>query len=80
VSRVVPLVVIRGLNDIKRLAELNEFAAPNAQRGIVTSISIDDAYTQALLVISMSAALTPLKIVVNAGNGMAGHVIDNLER
>jgi phosphomannomutase/phosphomannomutase/phosphoglucomutase len=68
-----------GLNDIKQLAELNAFAAPATQRGIVTTISIDEAYTEHLLSYINVAALTPLKIVVNAGNGMAGHVIDNLE-
>jgi phosphomannomutase/phosphomannomutase/phosphoglucomutase len=68
-----------GLNDIKRLVELNAFAVPNTQRGIVTTISIDEAYTQHLLSYINVANLTPLKIVVNAGNGMAGHVIDHLE-
>jgi phosphomannomutase len=68
-----------GLNDIKQLAEINQFSAPVAQRGIVTNISIGAAYTAHLLNYIAPAQLKPLKIVVNAGNGAAGHVIDWLE-
>lgn len=68
-----------GLNDIKRLAELNNFPAPVSPRGQITQIDISAAYTQHLLSYIDTNALTPLKIVVNAGNGMAGHVVDWLE-
>ena len=68
-----------GLNDIKLLAEANNFEAPVAERGRVFPISIADAYTEHLLSYIDTSALTPLKIVVNAGNGAAGHVIDWLE-
>ncbi len=68
-----------GLNDIKRLAELNEFSAPVAECGTVTAISIAEAYTEHLINYIDPAVLAPLKIVVNAGNGAAGHVIDWLE-
>jgi phosphomannomutase/phosphomannomutase/phosphoglucomutase len=68
-----------GLNDIKQLAERNVFAAPVAERGQVTAVDISTAYTEHLLSYIDTAALTPLKIVVNAGNGAAGHVLDNLE-
>ncbi len=68
-----------GLNDIKQLAERNDFSPPITQRGSVTTIEISNAYTQHLLSYINVSTLTPLKIVVNAGNGAAGHVIDNLE-
>ena len=68
-----------GLNDIKELAEANNFPVPVAQRGIVKAISIGVDYTQHLLGYIDPLALKPLKIVVNAGNGAAGHVIDWLE-
>ncbi len=68
-----------GLNDIKQLAEANDFAAPVAQRGTVKTISIAADYTNHLLGYIDPSALKPLKIVVNAGNGAAGHVLDNLE-
>jgi phosphomannomutase len=68
-----------GLNDIKQLAEANKFPAPVAHRGIVKAISIGADYTRHLLGYIDPLALKPLKIVVNAGNGAAGHVIDWLE-
>ncbi|MEI6268828.1 MAG: phosphomannomutase [Methylococcaceae bacterium] len=68
-----------GLNDIKLLAEANKFAAPVANRGTVTAISIGVDYTQHLLGYIDPLALKPLKVVVNAGNGAAGHAIDWLE-
>ena len=68
-----------GLNDIKQLAEANSFAAPVENPGIVKAISIGADYTQHLLGYIDPLSLKPLKIVVNAGNGAAGHVIDWLE-
>jgi phosphomannomutase/phosphomannomutase/phosphoglucomutase len=68
-----------GLNDIKLLAEANNFSEPVAKRGSVTLVSIGTAYTQHLLQYIDPLALKPLKVVVNAGNGAAGHAIDWLE-
>jgi phosphomannomutase len=68
-----------GLNDIKQLAEANNFPAPVISRGSVKHISIGADYTKHLLGYINPKALQPLKIVVNAGNGAAGHVIDWLE-
>jgi phosphomannomutase len=68
-----------GLNDIKLLAEANSFPTHLAHPGIVKSISIGADYTHHLLGYIDPQALKPLKIVVNAGNGAAGHVIDWLE-
>jgi phosphomannomutase/phosphomannomutase/phosphoglucomutase len=68
-----------GLNDIRQLAEANNFAAPVMHRGSIKHISIGADYTKHLLGYINPKALQPLKIVVNAGNGAAGHVIDWLE-
>jgi phosphomannomutase len=68
-----------GLNDIKRLAEANDFSAPVLNRGGLKPISIAADYTRHLLGYIAPKALKPLKIVVNAGNGAAGHAIDWLE-
>ncbi|MDF3012047.1 MAG: phosphomannomutase [Cellvibrio sp.] len=69
-----------GLNDIRRLAEDNNFAPVNfAARGGIRELSILDAYVQHLLSYVDVAQLKPLRLVVNAGNGAAGHVIDALE-
>ncbi|MFZ2171812.1 MAG: phosphomannomutase [Methylococcaceae bacterium] len=68
-----------GLNDIKQLAEADNFAARVKSRGSVKPISIGADYTRHLLGYINPKALQPLKIVVNAGNGAAGHIIDWLE-
>jgi len=67
-----------GLRDIQRLAESGEFASAQA-RGTLTRLSILDDYVDHLLGYIDAAALPPLKLVVNAGNGAAGHVIDAVE-
>ena len=69
-----------GLNDIKRLAELNQFTAvTQEQRGCYTKQSVLADYVTHLLTYVDTNTLRPLKLVVNAGNGAAGHVIDALE-
>lgn len=68
-----------GLKDIQRLAEENAFA-PVITRGTLTRQPCQDAYIEHLLTYIDAPALKPLKLVVNAGNGAAGHVIDALEQ
>jgi phosphomannomutase len=70
-----------GLHDIKRLAEENNFPAVDpAKRGNYHEQSALDAYIQHLLSYVDVSQLKPLKLVVNAGNGAAGHVIDAIEK
>ncbi|MBB5192441.1 phosphomannomutase [Silvimonas terrae] len=67
-----------GLREIQALAESRNFA-PAIQRGGLARQSILDAYIQHLLGYVDLSALRPLKLVVNAGNGAAGHVVNALE-
>ena len=67
-----------GLKDIERLAAENAFPTP-VRRGVLTQQSILQPYVEHLLGYVDLANLTPLKLVVNAGNGAAGHVIDVIE-
>lgn len=70
-----------GLNDIKRLAEENNFSPiDESKRGQYKQESTLDAYIQHLLTYIDVSKLKPLKLVVNAGNGAAGHVIDAIEK
>lgn len=70
-----------GLNDIKRIAEENNFTPVNfAVRGSIRELSTLDAYVQHLLSYIDVSQLKPLRLVVNAGNGAAGHVIDAIEK
>ena len=68
-----------GLHDIQRMAEANDFGEPAQKRGGYRQDSVLDAYVQHLLSYVDVNQLKPLKLVVNAGNGAAGHVIDALE-
>lgn len=70
-----------GLNEIKRLAEANQFSVADfSNRGAYTETSTLDAYVQHLLSYVDLTSLKPLRLVVNAGNGAAGHVIDAIEK
>ncbi|HZW14139.1 MAG TPA: phosphomannomutase CpsG [Noviherbaspirillum sp.] len=67
-----------GLNDIRRLAEANTFPAV-IRRGKMVRQSVLEDYVSHLMGYVDLRAITPLKLVVNAGNGAAGHVIDAIE-
>lgn len=71
-----------GLRDVQRLAEENNFAPVDAQlRGSYKKISIIDAYVDHLMgYIDFANFTRPMKLVVNSGNGAAGHVIDAIEK
>lgn len=69
-----------GLRDIEQLVESNAFGEPVGVRGELVREHDKSAYIQHLLGYIDIAALRPLKIVVNAGNGGAGGVIDLLEK
>jgi len=67
-----------GLLDIKALAEAGEFVDV-AEKGTLTEVSILEDFVTHLIGYLDVPNIKPLKIVVNAGNGAAGHVIDALE-
>ncbi|GGP85079.1 hypothetical protein GCM10009410_17800 [Shewanella ulleungensis] len=69
-----------GLNEIQRLAEQNNWQTDeNITKGCYTKQSNLSAYVEHLLTYITPSNIKPLKLVVNAGNGAAGHVIDALE-
>ena len=69
-----------GLFDIKALAELNEFEdVAVSARGTLTELSNLVPYVDHLMTYIKPSNITPLKLVVNAGNGAAGHVVDAIE-
>ena len=67
-----------GLKEIERLAEENAFPSPE-RRGSLQQQSILQPYIEHLLGYIEPEQFRPLRLVVNAGNGAAGHVIDALE-
>jgi phosphomannomutase len=73
-----PISGDNGLKAIRGFAEQGEF--PEAARaGVRHRLDITDAYVAHLLSYVDTLKLKPLKIVVNAGNGGAGLIIDELE-
>ena len=74
-----PISADSGLKEIKALAESGEFSKV-AVRGQLSQQSILDDFVQHLLGYITPQQLKPLKLVVNAGNGAAGHVIDAIEQ
>ncbi len=68
-----------GLGEIRQLAEANDFA-PAARKGVLTQASILQPYVEHLLGYVELKNLRPLRLVVNSGNGAAGHVVDAIEK
>jgi phosphomannomutase/phosphomannomutase/phosphoglucomutase len=73
-----PISGDNGLQDIRGFAERGQFDAP-ARVGVRHSIDTMKAYVAHLLSYVDVKKLQPLKIVVNAGNGGAGLIVDRLE-
>jgi len=68
-----------GLFDIQKIAEQSLFTEVG-QPGELTRLSNLEAYVSHLLTYIAPKKLKPLKLVLNAGNGAAGHVVDALEQ
>jgi phosphomannomutase len=73
-----PISGDNGLADIRAFAERSQFSAP-PRAGVRHHIDTTEAYVRHLLSYVDLKVLKPLKIVVNAGNGGAGLIIDQLE-
>ena len=73
-----PISADNGLNEIRALAERGRFAEPE-RRGARRAIDTMPEYVAHLLSYVDVPKLKPLKIVVNAGNGGAGLIVDRLE-
>lgn len=70
-----------GLKDIQRLAEANDFT-PHESKGSYRKVTILNEYVDHLLgyVNLDNFRIKPMTLVINSGNGAAGHVIDEIER
>lgn len=67
-----------GLRDIQALAEENVFVDV-IDKGTYKKIDILSDYTDHLMGYINPENIKPMKLVINSGNGAAGHVIDALE-
>ncbi|WP_199635205.1 phosphomannomutase CpsG [Serratia sp. PAMC26656] len=68
-----------GLRAIQELAETNQFPAPAATRGSYVRQDVLADYVQHVLSYVNAENFKPLKLVINSGNGAAGHAIDAIE-
>jgi phosphomannomutase len=71
-----PLDAATGLARIRALAEAGRFAAPAARGRRRPAQGARDAYVERVVSFVDPAALRPLRILVNAGNGAAGPTFD----
>lgn len=74
-----PISADSGLLDIAKLIEFNALPAKAATPGQVHHVDLNAEYDEHLLSYVDRSKLKPLKVVVNAGNGGAGMVVDRLE-
>lgn len=74
-----PISIDSGLKDIQEIAEKGEFKTP-AQQGTTTAYNVLPEFIEHLMGYIDVKALQPLKLLMNAGNGAAGPVIDAIEQ
>lgn len=68
-----------GLREIQQLAEANQFVDVEV-KGRYQKISLLKEYVDHLMGYVTPPNIKPMKLVINSGNGAAGHVIDALEQ
>ena len=73
-----PIGAADGMDAIKALAESGDFAADVAGGRVTDASGIRGAYVAKLMEFVDVSALTPLKVLVNAGHGAAGPSFDAL--
>lgn len=73
-----PIGADSGLKDIQALAESEAFLSIET-KGSTQKYNIVPAFIEHLMTYIDPTQIKPLKLVVNAGNGAAGHVIDAIE-
>lgn len=73
-----PISADTGLKDIQALAESEQFIEVE-KKGSTQKYNILPEFIEHLLTYIDPAKIRPLKLVMNAGNGAAGHVVDAIE-
>ncbi|MEQ0923502.1 phosphomannomutase CpsG [Acinetobacter schindleri] len=73
-----PISADTGLKDIQDLAESGQFIEVS-QKGHTEKYNILPEFVDHLMTYIDPAKIRPMKLVMNAGNGAAGHVIDAIE-
>lgn len=74
-----PISADTGLKDIQALAESGQFIEVS-QKGHTEKYNILPEFIDHLMTYIDPAKIRPMKLVMNAGNGAAGHVVDAIEQ
>lgn len=74
-----PISADTGLKDIQVLTESGEFT-PVEHKGSTQSYNILPEFIEHLMTYIEPSKIRPMKLVMNAGNGAAGHVVDAIEQ
>ena len=74
-----PISADTGLKDMQAMIEGAQLPPRAPRAGVARALDINAKYIEHLLGYVKGATLRPLKVVVNAGNGGAGLVVDRLE-
>ena len=74
-----PISADTGLKEIQALAESGEFIEV-VQKGYTEQYNILPEFIDHLMTYIDPAKIHPIKLVMNAGNGAAGHVVDAIEQ
>ena len=74
-----PISADTGLKEIQALAESGEFVEV-VQKGYTKQYNILPEFIDHLMTYIDPAKIHPIKLVMNAGNGAAGHVVDAIEQ
>ena len=73
-----PISADTGLKEIRALAEKAEFSEVT-QKGTTQNYNILPEFIEHLMTYIDVSKIRPMKLVVNAGNGAAGHVVDAIQ-
>lgn len=68
-----------GLNEIKKIAENNQFSEVQTKGSYIKKDIVQPYVDHLMTYVNMDHFNKPLKLVINSGNGAAGHVIDAIE-
>jgi phosphomannomutase len=74
-----PISADSGLLDMQRMIEQGQLPPKAARPGVVRPLDTSGSFVRHLLGYVQVPKLKPLKVVVNAGNGGAGLIVDQLE-
>lgn len=67
----------QGIQDLRRIVETDAYVTPT-RRGSMRSVDLSEQFVDAVLGIIDAAAIKPLKVVVDTGNGMVGPILQRV--